>query len=109
MIQQQIEFLRGFIIRLEQRGFDINKCEDQITATKCFNVFNGAPAICSFTWRYPENVQVDVKIGGFWCENRVLPCLLMDYSGGIDNIITTVIRNTMRNVADEITKQMFPK
>lgn len=111
MIQQQIEFLRGFKIGLEQRGFKVDKFDDQVIANKYFRIFDNISFACRFTWYWhsPESVQVDIRVEDFWVARRFLTCLIMDYSGGFNEVLATVIRNVMRDIADEVTIKMLPK
>lgn len=111
MTQEQFNFLEGFGAYLTRRGFRVYKDMVGVSALS-YSKINDTHIACRIVWCWTDtrsSVFLVIKIGGHYVGRSLPTALLMDYEAGSTDLITKMIRDVMREFADQIVAKLICK
>lgn len=104
----QERFLEQFARRLVDKGFIRKNFHRAVVLEKCINISEGMDCNVHLSW-LPKSwpvVKVQIRIGSILLPYDVTVGLLMDYAGGVDDLLAQLVRKTTEGFADIIIKQL---
>lgn len=104
----QERFLEQFARRLVDKGFIRKNFHRAVVLEKCTAISEGMNCSVHLSW-LPKSwpvVKVQIRIGSILLPYDTTAGLLMDYAGGVDDLLAHLIRKATENFADIIIKQL---
>lgn len=104
----QERFLEQFAQQLVDKGFIRKNFHRAVVLEKCINISEGMDCNVHLSW-LPKSwpvVKVQIRIGSILLPYDVTVGLLMDYAGGVDDLLAQLVRKTTEGFADIIIKQL---
>ena len=104
----QERFLEQFALRLVDKGFIRVNFRRAVVLEKRITISEGMDCNVHVSW-LPKSwpvVKVQIRIGSILLPYDVTVGLLMDYKGGLDEIIAQIVRKATEGLADIIIKQL---
>nr|DAS18729.1 MAG TPA: hypothetical protein [Caudoviricetes sp.] len=104
----QERFLEHFAQRLVDNGFIRVNFRHAVVLEKRITISDGMDCNVHLSW-LPKSwpvVKVQIRIGSILLPYDVTVGLLMDYAGGVDDLLAQLVRKTTEGFADIIIKQL---
>lgn len=104
----QERFLEQFALRLVDKGFIRVNFPRAVVLEKRITISEGMDCNVHVSW-LPKSwpvVKVQIRIGSILLPYDVTVGLMMDYKGGLDEIIAQIVRKATEGLADIIIKQL---
>lgn len=104
----QERFLEQFAQRLVDKGFIRKNFHRAVVLEKRMAISEGMDCNVHLSW-LPKSwpvVKVQIRIGSILLPYDVTVVLLMDYAGGVDDLLAQLVRKTTEGFADIIIKQL---
>lgn len=104
----QERFLEQFAQRLVDKGFIRKNFRHAVVLEKRVTISEGMDCNVHLSW-LPKSwpvVKVQIRIGSILLPYDTTVGLLMDYAGGIDDLLAHLIRKATEGFADIIIKQL---
>lgn len=104
----QSQFLNQFAERLLAKGFSRLNYDHTVVLEKRMTISGVINCKVLITW-LPNSwpiVKTQVRIEDIMLSYDVTVGLLMDYAGGVDDILTHIVKRATEGLADIITKQL---
>lgn len=104
----QERFLEQFAQRLVDKGFVRKNFHRAVVLEKRITISDGMDCNVHLSW-LPKSwpvVKVQIRIGSILLPHDVTVGLLMDYAGGVDDLLAQLVRKTTEGFADIIIKQL---
>lgn len=104
----QERFLEQFAQQLVDKGFRRINFRRAVVLEKRVTISEGMDCNVHLSW-LPKSwpvVKVQIRIGSILLPHDVTVGLLMDYAGGVDDLLTQLVRKATGGFADIIIKQL---
>lgn len=108
MTVTQERFLEQFAQRLVDKGFIRVNFRHAVVLEKRVTISDGMDCNVHLSW-LPKSwpvVKVQIRIGSILLPYDVTVGLLMDYAGGVDDLLAQLVRKATEGFADIIIKQL---
>lgn len=108
MTVTQERFLEQFAQRLVDKGFIRVNFRHAVVLEKRVTISDGMDCNVHLSW-LPKSwpvVKVQIRIGSILLPYDVTVGLLMDYAGGVDDLLAQLVRKATVGFADIIIKQL---
>lgn len=104
----QERFLDKFAQQLVDKGFCRAGGRYSVTLTKYIKLSDSSTCKIEISWLYNSwpVVKTRIRMGGILSQYDVTVGLLMNYNGGVDDILEHIVKQAAAGVADIIIKQL---